>query len=125
MTQASILIVEDDKVTAMLISEILCDSGYRVSGVVDSGEDAISFVHGACPDLILMDIYLKGSIDGIATFDKIKTSRNVPVIFISGSIDAENIARSVSMKPSGYLHKPITKERLIRKVEMALAGHRL
>lgn len=125
METASILIIEDDKVTAAMMKDILTGNGYRVCGVVASGEEAVEHALSTRPDLILMDICLEGKIDGITAFEKIKKSADIPIIIVSTFINVENIARSLYAKPSGYIHKPFTPERLIRKVEMALAGYRL
>ncbi len=125
MDKGNILIIEDSKVAAELMKDILTSNGYRVSGVISTGEEAVNVALATRPDLVLMDICLEGSLDGIKAFEKIKEKTDIPVLIISSNINEENIARSLHAKPSGYVSKPFTPERLVRKVEMALAGHRL
>ena len=124
MKKATILIVEDDVATADLIRLILTRSGYAVTGVVASGEKAVDTAIKTKPDLVLMDIRLKGKIDGIMAFERIKKVVNVPVVFVSAYMDKEMIARARRCEPSGYIAKPFKKEVLLSMVGSLLDWQR-
>lgn len=118
---ARILIVEDEEEIAQLIKIILVNHGLVVSDMVATGEEAVATALGTHPDLVLMDIKLRGKMDGIAAAEEIRKSADIPILFVSAY--SHTISRAITTKPSGYLKKPFTREGLIRKVEMALAGY--
>jgi CheY-like chemotaxis protein len=124
MGVARILIVEDDYETADFLNLLLSKNGYCVTDVVATGEEAIDIAICSHPDLIVMDIKLKGEIDGITACDRIKKSFDNPVIFVSAYGDKDMIDRAIQCKPSGYIVKPFRKEQLINEVEKALDWHK-
>lgn len=83
-------------------------AGYSAPAVANSAEDAIRQVQETRPDIVLMDIRLKGEKDGIAAADIVKTKFNVPVIFLTSFADAETLQRAKCANPFGYVLKPLT-----------------
>lgn len=118
-----ILIAEDDPITGRLLTRMLEDEGYTVVGVFAVGEEALAVAGNLRPDIILMDIFLAGDVDGITASEEIRGILNIPVIFMTSSIDAEVIARVKVAEPYGYLVKPVTRERLYSVLEIGFYKH--
>ena len=112
MQKAQILIVEDDGIVAMDIESRLKKLGYSVSGTVIYGEKAIEKVEELSPDLVLMDIVLKGEMDGIEAAEIIRSRFDVPVIFLTAYADEERFERAKLTIPFGYILKPFQDETL-------------
>ena len=91
MNQAKILVVEDESIVSLEIQSRLEELGYEVAGAVYSGEDAVSTSKEISPDLILMDINLRGDIDGIEAANQIKGALNIPIIYMTAYADEETI----------------------------------
>ncbi|MDQ7822936.1 MAG: response regulator [Candidatus Eremiobacteraeota bacterium] len=125
MEDARILIVEDDVITARDIEDSLKKLGYRICAVATSGEKALEKVEALKPDLILMDIQLKNGIDGIETSEQIKSSFNVPVVFLTAFSDNATLSRAKCTEPFGYILKPFEERLLHSTIEMALHKHSL
>ena len=123
MGKAKILIVEDESTIAKCLKLILSQVGYRIVDIVASGEEAVDITLKTRPDLVLMDIKLRGENDGIAAFEQIRKSTHVPVVFVSAYADKAFIDRVMLMNPSGYVVKPFKHATLLHAVETALAGH--
>jgi putative two-component system response regulator len=119
-----ILIVEDELITAEIISTHLKDRGYTISGMVDSGEAAIKSVETDPPALVLMDIRLHGSLDGIEAAHRIRERLDVPIIYLTAYSDAEVLQRAAGTAPYGYLIKPFDDRELVSNIEIALQKHR-
>ncbi len=118
---AAILIVEDELIVAESLSLDLQRKGYAISGIVSSGEEAINAVNLKLPDIILMDIMLKGPLDGIETNRAIQNLRSVPVIYITAFSDRATIERAkLDEKPLHYLVKPIRLKDLVKTIEAVL-----
>ena len=92
---AKVLIVEDEVLTARAIARGLTDLGYAVIGFARSGEEAIDMATQAQPDVILMDITLKGIMDGVSATHRIQTSLDIPVIYLTASSDAATVKRAL------------------------------
>ena len=120
MTRATIHIVEDEAIIAMELEGNLQHLGYRVTSITDNAEDSISQAVALRPDLVLMDIRIKGEPDGIAAAEMIRRKLAIPVIFITAYLDEERIERSKFTMPFGYLLKPIQERDLKVSIEMAL-----
>ncbi|MFQ5659302.1 MAG: response regulator [Gammaproteobacteria bacterium] len=114
-----ILVVEDENIVAKDIHDSLLKLEYAVSGMVSSGEKAIKECRKLAPDLVLMDIKLKGSLDGIATAHILK-EMNIPVIFITAYSDQDTLGRAKYSEPLGYINKPFTVNDLYTAIEIAL-----
>lgn len=106
MVDSKILIVEDDFIVAIDLKIHLENMGYYVLDITDNGYDALTKTRETNPDLILMDINLKGDIDGIDTAQKINTLYHVPVIYLTGYNDKNTIKRANITEPFGYIVKP-------------------
>ena len=114
------MVVEDEKIVAADIRQNLTMLGYMVPAVVASGEEAIKKAAEQCPDLVLMDIQLKGRIDGIEAAKIVQSRFNVPVVFITAFADEATIQRAKGTEPYGYLVKPFGKKELQSTIEIAL-----
>ncbi len=120
MEKVRILIVEDEAIIAMEIESQLQSLGYEVTSTVDTGEKAIEKAETDKPDLILMDIRIKGEMDGIDTAEVIRIKFGIPVIFSTAYLDQERIERAKITMPFGYVLKPIQERDLKVTFEMAL-----
>jgi signal transduction histidine kinase len=119
-----ILVVEDEVVIAMEIESVLQQMGYEVIGPVMTGQDAIVMTAEKRPDLILMDIRLKGDLDGISTAEHIYHLYRIPVIFLTAHSDPKTVDKAIATHPFGYLIKPFRKNELYTSIEIALYKHR-
>lgn len=120
---SSILIVEDESITAMEIQQILVLNGYNPHTAY-SGEDAIKKAIEVKPDLILMDIKLKGETDGIKTIEKINEFLDVPVIYLTALSDKETLKSADLTNPSAYLFKPFNDDELLNNIKIAISKHK-
>ena len=120
MSKAKILIVEDEVIIAMEIENSLQMLGYDVTSKVDNGKDAIKKAEADKPDLILMDIRIKGDMDGIEAAETIRTRFGIPIIFSTAYLDEKRIQRAKITMPFGYVLKPIQERELKITLEMAL-----
>jgi len=125
LAQRSILIVEDQGVVAKDVENRLVAQGYEVAGWVVSGEEALTEVEALAPDLVLMDIYLKGALNGIEAAEKIRRQYDVPVVFVTAYADEETLSRAKIVGPFGYLVKPFSERDLHSTIEIALYKHEL
>ena len=123
MSSARILIVEDEYSIAADLERILGRLGYVVVGHAASGEQAIEMASATTPDLILMDIRLKGKLDGVEAAERILASQPVSIIYLTAYVDEETVARAKRTEPFGYLMKPFNEHQLRTTLEMALAKH--
>jgi len=123
MTEAKILVVEDENIVALEIKKRLQKLGYIVPSVASTGEDAISKVEGILPDLVLMDIMLKGEIDGIDAAGEIRKRFNIPVVYLTAYSDEETLQRAKLTEPYGYILKPFEENDLRTTIEIALYRH--
>lgn len=125
MARARILVVEDENIVAMEIVDLLRHLGYAVSDQVASGEEAIGRAAATCPDLVLMDIRLKGKMDGIEAAEQIHATLDIPIIYLTAYADEETLSRAKLTQPLGYLVKPFHEQELRTTIEMALYKHRM
>ena len=107
------LIVEDCFIQSTVLKKILESENYGVSAVCRSGDEALSEVDKYTPDLILMDIYLKGEMNGVQTVKKIRERFEVPVIFITALNDSDLFSEIQTILNSGLLQKPVSKSDLV------------
>ena len=120
MEKASILIVEDEAIIAMELESQVQSLGYEVTSIVNTGEKAIENAEADKPDLMLMDIRIKGEMDGIEAAEVIRNRFGIPVIFSTAYLDEERIERAKITMPFGYVLKPIQERDLRVTLEMAL-----
>lgn len=119
----NILITEDESIVAKDIQQSLKKLGYNVVGVCNNGEDAIKTAEETKPDLVLMDIMLKGDMSGIEAADTIRQRLSVPVIFLTAYADESTLAKAKVTEPYGYIIKPFKEIDLHTSIEMALYKH--
>jgi CheY-like chemotaxis protein len=122
MDKAKILIVEDEQVTAMDIADILGNIGHEITDTVSTGEQAIKSVRKNRPDIVLMDINLKGKMDGIETAEHIRSQYRIPVIYLTAYYDEQTVERAKKTEPCAYLTKPF--EEIDLKIATAVGIYR-
>lgn len=120
MSNGSILIVEDDDIIARVTDWRLKNLGYTVCGRASTGAEAMELLISQKPDLVLMDINIRGDIDGIDTAMMIKKGFNIPVIYITSHSDGPTLERAKETKPDGFIIKPYEDTDLRVAIELAL-----
>lgn len=125
MSKAQVLIVEDSFIVSFHLQKTLEREGYSVVGTEPSGESALQLLEHKHPDVVLMDIMLAGTMDGIETARSIRSRFHIPVIFITALTDKETIERAKITEPYGYLTKPFEDREVFTVIEMALYKHRI
>jgi CheY-like chemotaxis protein len=123
--KARIVVVEDEKLVALAIEKSLKAMGYDVPLTTSTGEEVVRKVSELEPDLVLMDIRLKGGIDGVEAADRIRNSFHIPVIFLTAYSDAPTLERAKITEPFGYILKPFEEKSLQAAVEMTLYKSRM
>jgi len=119
------MIVEDSGIIASHLEILITKLGYDVSGVVPSGEEALQKVNERSPDLVLMDIYLAGNLNGIETATQIRANFDIPVVYLTAYVDDTLLQQAKITEPYGYLVKPIQDIGLHATIEMALYKHKM
>ena len=125
MTSAQILVVEDQSIAALDVKKRLESSGYTVVALASSGEEAIRKATELRPDLVLMDIRLRGEMDGVEAAERIGTHLDIPVVYLTAYADEATLQRAKVTEPFGYLLKPFEERTLHSTVEMALYRHKM
>jgi PAS domain S-box-containing protein len=125
LDKAQILIVEDESVVALDIQSRLMRLDYAVPAIASSGEEAIHRAEKLRPDLALMDIKLKGDMDGVEAAEEIRTRLDIPVVFLTAYADAATLQRAKITESYGYLLKPFKEGELHTTIEMALYKHKM
>jgi len=116
----NILIVEDEAVVAMDIAQKLEELGYTIDAIADTGEEALIQAHSHIPDLVLMDINLKGKMDGIQTAEILRKIAFTPIIYLTALTDRRTVERARDTEPEAYLVKPFKDSDLNIAIEVAL-----
>ncbi|HET6582331.1 MAG TPA: response regulator, partial [Nannocystaceae bacterium] len=124
-TRARILIVEDEGIVALDIEKTLHDLGFEVTGKAASADEAVRSAAANRPDLVLMDVRIRGELDGIETAALLRRDYDVPVAFLTAHGDAETIERAKRTSPSGFLLKPFKQAELYSVIEIALYRARM
>ena len=125
MAKAQILIVEDDSIIVMELEDRLHSLGYAVCTATAYGEEAIDKAAELGPDLVLMDIRLKGAMDGIEAAAEIRERYDIPVVYLTAYADTNTLERARITEPYSYLIKPFEERELHIAIEMALYKHRM
>ena len=118
-----IMIVEDESVIALDIIASLTKLGYDVAGVAASGDSALRKIQSSRPDLILMDIHLKGEMTGIDVSERVKSEFQIPIVYLTANADDSTFKQANQTDPYGYLLKPFEERELSIAVEIALHKH--
>jgi PAS domain S-box-containing protein len=125
MSKPQILIVEDEVITALEIRSRLERAGYAVSAIASSAEEALDRLATTQPDLVLMDIRLRGAMDGIQAAEAIRVRCGTPVVYLTAYSDGETLERAKATEPYGYLFKPFEEREIHTAIEMALYKHQM
>jgi AmiR/NasT family two-component response regulator len=120
-----LLVVEDEALVAEDIAAHLRQLGHEVVGIVDNGEDAVRQAFALTPDAVLMDVQLRGGMDGTEAARQIRVTVGVPVIFLTSHSDALVVKRAKESEPYGFILKPFTERELMVQIEMAVYRHRM
>ncbi|MEN6293805.1 MAG: response regulator [Methanobacterium sp.] len=124
MSDEKILIVEDEIIVAMALEQKLLDLDYIIVDSVSTGEDAVKCANQLKPDLILMDITLKGKMNGIEAAKQIKYKLDIPIIYLTAYSYSEVAKYAPLIEPHEYLVKPFKKSELNNYIKMSLSNHR-
>lgn len=124
MTLARILVVDDEIVIARELQARLCGMGHEVVGIAATAQQAIDLAVAKQPDLALMDINLKGAMDGIGAATEIRRRCSIPIIYLTAFTDEQTLERARVTEPFGYLVKPFAEGALRANIEMALHKHK-
>lgn len=119
----NILVTEDESIVRKDIERCLSNLGYNVVASADNGEDAISMAMKFKPDLALMDIMIKGDMNGIAAAEEIKRNMDIPVVFLTAYADESTLNEAKMAEPHGYILKPFKDVDIQTAIEMALHKH--
>jgi PAS domain S-box-containing protein len=125
MNDAAILIVEDEAILALDLQEMVSRMGYSVAGAFASGEETLTFLAANRVDLILMDIDLAGTLNGIETAETLRRVSDIPIVFLTGLSHDPLLEEAKVAAPYGYLIKPVSERELAATLHMALNRHRL
>jgi CheY-like chemotaxis protein len=120
MPDVCVLLVEDDNIIAKVAEWRLKNLGYSLCGRATTGAEAMELVVRNKPDVVLMDINIKGEIDGIETARMIKKGFNIPVIYVTSHSDGPTLERAKETKPDGFIMKPFEDNDLRVAIELAL-----
>ena len=121
--KAKILIVEDEGILAMGLKRKLDKLGYEIIGLATTGQEAIDLAGINIPDLVLMDIVLRGEMDGIETAKELIRMYSTAIIYITAYSDDEIIKRVMLTKPYAYIVKPLRESELKANIDIALYKH--
>jgi CheY-like chemotaxis protein len=120
MSKGSILVVEDDDIIAKVLDWRLKNLGYTVCGRASTGGEALELIRGEKPDLVLMDINIRGETDGIDTAALIKKGLNIPIVYVTSHSDGPTLERAKATKPDGFIIKPFDDDDLRVAIDLAL-----
>lgn len=123
MVVNNVVLVEDERELALNIKELLGSLGFYVSAVFDNALGALEFVKLNKVDLLILDIMIKGEMDGISLAMEIKSRMDIPIVFITAYSENEIIKRVIDVSPDGYLLKPFTKESLKTTLLLSLSSY--
>lgn len=123
MSKINILVVEDESIVSKDIQHSLNKLGYNVVGAASTGEKALELARSERPDIVLMDIMLKGQMNGIETAEIIRSEMSIPVVFLTAYADESTLSKAKITEPYGYIIKPFKEIDLHTSIEMAIYKH--
>lgn len=123
MSKINVLVVEDESIVSKDIQHSLKKLGYNVVGASSTGEKAIELAGEERPDIVLMDIMLKGEMNGIEAAEKIKELYSIPIVFLTAYADESTLSKAKITEPYGYILKPFKEIDLHTTIEMAVYKH--
>lgn len=116
-----ILVVEDEMIIGAKISMQLTALGYEVTGVLPRGEEALLHLEQNKPDIVLLDIQLRGTLDGIETAHRIRLKADIPIIYLTANSDEATFNRAKSTRPHAFIAKPFKQVDLHRAIELTIS----
>jgi len=116
-----ILVVEDEMIIAAKISMQLTSLGYEVTGILPRGEEALLHIEENKPDIVLLDINLKGKIDGVETAAQMQLRNNIPIIYLTANSDEATFNRAKPTRPYAFISKPFKQLDLQRAIELTIS----
>ncbi len=125
MSGTKILVVEDEGIVAMDLANRLVSQGYAVVGPAETAAEALALAESERPDLVLMDIHLKGPADGIEAAEEMRRRWDLPIIYVTAFADEPTLERARVTEPFGYVLKPFGDRELCTAVEMTLYKSRV
>jgi CheY-like chemotaxis protein len=125
MEEIKILVVEDENIIALNIKNKLKKLGYSVPSIASTGEEAIKKADITFPDLVLMDIMLKGDMDGVEAARQIRDKFDIPIIYLTAYSDDSILERAKLTEPYGYILKPFKENDLRTSIEVAIHKHKM
>lgn len=120
MDTIQILIIEDEIIIAEDIHDMLTSLGYEVVGIFGNSDMALDYLSFHSPDLVLCDIHIKGTMDGIQVAEKIRARKKIPFIFLTSLSDRNTLDRAKKTLPYGYIVKPFDEKDILAGIEMGL-----
>ncbi len=123
MAKTNVLVVEDEAIVSKDIQHSLKKLGYNVVGAASTGEKAIDMAGNLNPDIVLMDIMLKGKLTGIDAAEEIKAKHDIPVIYLTAYADEATLSKAKVTEPYGYIIKPFKEIDIHTSIEMAIYKH--
>lgn len=120
--EIKILIVEDEQLIALELAAGLERDGYRVAGIADTFEEAVAIFSRELIDIVLMDIHIRGKVDGVETAAELMRLRPVPIVYLSALTDARTVSRVKETHPAAFLSKPYSMPNVRIAIELALAN---
>jgi CheY-like chemotaxis protein len=120
MTQAKVFFVEDDEILAKVVEWRLGKLGYTICGSAATGVEAIALIKEKEPDIVLLDIELKGHMDGIDVGEFLSSKTKIPFIYLTSHTEDDILKRAINTKPKGYIKKPFSDDDLRIAIELAL-----
>jgi DNA-binding LytR/AlgR family response regulator len=123
MAKTNVLVIEDESIVSKDIQHSLKKLGYNVAGAASTGEKAIDLALDIKPDVVLMDIMLKGDMTGIEAASKIREELNIPVVYLTAYADEATLAKAKVSEPYGYIIKPFKEIDIHTSIEMAIYKH--
>ena len=119
----SVLIVEDDRIVAHDLQQTLADLGYDAYAIASSAETAVSEASKRCPDVVLVDVGIKGTLDGIDAAEILRSRFSIPIVYLTAHAEDAIIERANKTEPYGYLFMPVNSAELRSVIELALHRH--
>jgi DNA-binding LytR/AlgR family response regulator len=123
MQKINVLVVEDESIVSKDIQHSLTKLGYTVVGAASTGEKALEIAREFQPDIILMDIMLKGEMNGIQVAEIVRKELNIPIIFLTAYADEATLSKAKITEPHGYIIKPFKEIDLHTSIEMGIYKH--
>ncbi|MFW6067272.1 MAG: response regulator [Myxococcota bacterium] len=120
----TVLIVEDEAIVALALRRQLENAGLHVAGMASSGEDAIALARRERPNVVLVDVRLRGAMDGITAGEELYVCEDIPVVYVSAYSDRATLLRATASGAYGYLTKPYSEDILVATLIMTIEKHR-